>query len=155
MMLTVGEVVFADDTLAKVNCRRSSMCDGCHKSSCGESCAMRGIMKNKNSVTVVALNAASARVGDTVELESRDGVILLYALAVFILPLVFGGAMYALGTYIFRSGVLAFLPACAGFCLSYVIVGAIERRRRVGRLDVTVVRILKHAESLCEDELTE
>ncbi len=149
-MLTKGKVISVGGELAEVNCRRSSMCDGCHRSSCGESCAARGIMGGGGEVTVTALNAASAAVGDTVELESRDGIILLYALAVFIMPLVLGGVLYALGAYALHLGNYALLPALAGFCLAYVAVGALERRRRHGRPDVTVVRVIGHGEDAQE-----
>lgn len=127
------------------------MCEGCHKASCGESCAVGTVMGGSKSVTVTALNAARADIGDTVELESRDGTVLLLALAVFIFPLVLCAAMYALGRYVLAVGKLSLVLAAGGFCLSYVALGALERRCRRARPDVTVVRVIARADTPCED----
>lgn len=145
-MLTKGEVLSVNGDIIKVKTHRSSMCDGCHKSSCGESCAASGLMGGGKSVTVDALNAANAEVGDTVELESRDSVILFLALVVFIFPLVMCAAMYALGAYVLSLGNYSFALAFVGFLLSYVVIGALERKHRKSRPDVTAVRIVKRAD---------
>ena len=146
-MLKTAEVISTDGKLAVVKSERSAMCDGCHKSSCGSSCAMGAIMGTDKSVTVTALNKAGAEKGDTVELESSDRIILTYALVVFILPIVVCALLYAAGTSLFDGERIPVLLAVIGFMLTFVGIGFFEKLRRGKEPDVVIVRVIKKSES--------
>lgn len=142
-MLKTAEVLFTEGKLATVKSDRSSMCDGCHKSSCGNSCAMGAIMGTDKTMTVTAFNEAGAEIGDIVEIETRDSKVLLYALIVFILPIAVCAAMYCVGTALFEKGALSIAFAVAGFLLSYVFIGFYEKLRKGKEPDIVIVRIIK------------
>ncbi len=145
-MLKTAEVISTEGKYAVVKSERSAMCDGCHKSSCGSSCAMGAIMGTDKSVTVTALNRAEACVGDTVELETADSKVLLYALVVFILPIAVSMIFYGVTERIFHSEWLSVLMAAVGFILTFIGVGFVEKCKRGKDCDIVITRIIKKHE---------
>ena len=145
-MLKTAEVISTDGKKATVKSERRAMCDGCHKSSCGSSCAMGTIMGNDKSVTVTALNRAGAKVGDTVELETADSKVLFNALIVFILPIAVCVMLYAVGNRFFGGEELPIIFAAVGFVLTFAGIGIFERMRRGKDPDIVITRIIKKSD---------
>ena len=124
---------------ATVEVRRSTMCYGCEKSGgCGGHCAITGIVGDSRPMTARALNLIGAEVGDTVEVESEEGVVLGSAALVFLLPLVICGLFFFLGSRLFGSDGAGVIAAAAGFILAFVGVGLYDRKlaRRAPRIRI-------------------
>ena len=114
---------------ATVEVARSTMCEGCEKSGgCGGHCAISGIVGDSRSMTARALNSVGAVVGDTVEVESSERVVLGSAALVFLVPLAVCALFFFLGTRLFGSEGAGVGAAGAGFVLAFVCIGLIDKR---------------------------
>ncbi|MBE6564149.1 MAG: hypothetical protein E7655_02580 [Ruminococcaceae bacterium] len=106
-----AKVIEIKNGKAIVECEREDACSGCHsKGSCPKAC---------QKIRTEAVNRIGAQAGDTVEIETADGPVLLYAFAVFILPILLAIAAYLLlpgGEAI--KGLAAAVTAFAAFALT-------------------------------------
>ena len=130
-----------DDGTANVQVRRSSMCDGCHKSEDG-GCAIC-LSFGKKTQSVRALNEAGAVKGDVVRLEASSARVIFYAFCVFLLPLLVAVAFYALGKAIFGgSTAYAVLPVFCGLLITYVPLGIVLNKIAAKRPDVKITSLI-------------
>lgn len=124
---------------------RQSACDGCHTKAFCPSC--------KKKLTARAYNAAGANVGDLVEISTPSGVILKYAVFIFVLPIVIGLAFYGVGQLLFESVFASYLLSFCFFCLSFLFLGFFLNRRETKKNSLTVVKILQKASDEAEPAL--
>ena len=141
-MNTIGTVIEINEKYAVVETERKSACDGCHKNADGEGCAMCHIFGGNTRVCTTAKNTPGARVGDRVELESSSTRMLIYALAVFILPLAFGLAAYFIADALSKGELIPSLAGLGGFVLCFAFVAAVSRVMISRRCDVEIVKII-------------
>ena len=125
------------DRRAELLVLRSAACGSC------EGCS--GCAHTPQRLTVTAENPVDAAPGERVLLESRSKTVLLLAMAVYLLPLVFGFAGYALGGAL---GISAPLCALAGFALAAVPTVLLDRRLR-NRQSVRYTIVRRTGESEC------
>ncbi len=139
-MITKAKVVSVDGDVATVVARRTSACDGCHKSS--EGCSVCSLMGEGSEITARAENRVGAKVGDTVEIESESKKVLFYGALVFLFPLVLMLAGYWIASCFTQSEIWRFIAAAVAVVLSFCAVWCYSRAVGKRRTDVKVVRIL-------------
>ena len=138
-----AEVISVDGNYAIVKCDRSSMCDGCHNSTCGGTCAAGMIVGNSKTMTAKAKNNAKASIGDIVEIETADSKVLRYALLVFILPIIVCAVMYGIGVSYFQNERASLALAAIGFVLTFFVVGLVEKSHSKSEPDIVITKVIK------------
>ena len=114
---------------ATVEVTRSTMCEGCEKSGgCGGRCAITGIVGDSRPMTARALNPIGAKVGDVVEVESAERVVLGSAALVFLVPLAVCALFFFLGSRLFGSEGAGVLTAVLGFVLAFIGIGLFDKK---------------------------
>ena len=137
--MTQAAKVVKDGECSVVEISRKSACEMCHEGKTA-ACAACGIFVSSRKASARAENGIGAKVGDIVEVESRDGTILGFAALVFILPV----AIPLLTYLIFRHNMtVAVIVSAAAFILSavavYFISKLLDRRKPV----LIITKILK------------
>lgn len=138
-MQQIGIVKEICGEFATVEVSRKSACEGCHESADGQCAACVSFGAKKTTAT--AKNAANAKIGDRVMLETDSGVVILYAAAVFLFPLMLAVLGYMLGSLL-KLFAAAYIGAIIGFVLAFVIVWATLNKRASKHCDIRIVRIL-------------
>lgn len=115
---TVKEI--QEDGKALVVVKRQTMCEACHKDASG--CAACS-----GQISVSAVNAAGAGVGDTVEVDTSSKQIFAAAAVVFLLPIAAAVAGYFVAVRGFSAGsssgcLVAFLSAVFFLLLTAVVI---------------------------------
>ena len=143
-MQKIGVVIQAPDNgAAVVEVSRKSACEGCSQNGSCHGCT--SLIGDQNMQTR-AENSIGAAVGDRVLLETDSGTVILYAAAVFLLPLVLGVVGYLLGDLAF-AGAGRYVCSLIGFAAAFVFLYFVLDRRARQRNDVKIIRILPAAES--------
>ncbi|MBQ7669456.1 MAG: SoxR reducing system RseC family protein [Clostridia bacterium] len=122
-------VINTDGKFAAVKVDRVSMCDGCHKPGCGDSCALYKIFGAKSEFEARALNTADASVGDLVYVELSDVTVNLNAFFVFLLPVIIAAVVY-FALFFIETEAPRILGAVASFVLYYIVLAVLERRKK-------------------------
>ncbi len=135
-------VALLGNDLVTVEIDRRAACDGCHKNEEGQECSVCTLLGGSRTLATRAKNRAGAAVGDLVEVESATSRMMLYAVLVFLLPLVVALAGYCIARAAALGEVGALLVAGGGFLLSLVGVAVYSKIVAARRTDVTVVAIL-------------
>ncbi|MBR6727222.1 MAG: SoxR reducing system RseC family protein [Clostridia bacterium] len=142
-MKTLATVVeIENEKTATVSVARHAACDGCHKNADGTGCSVCTLLGGKREARARALNTAGAAVGDTVEVESRTGRMLLYAATVFLLPVLLALGAYFIGLHLTAREGVALASCAAAFVISFVGVWLFSRLVTARRLDVEIVRVV-------------
>ncbi len=136
-----------DEKRALVRVERASMCDGCHKKRCGDSCAIYSVFGGDRSFSAVSQNDLGAMPGDTVIVETADRSVLFSSFIVFILPLVLMFAIYAVGAR-FLSERGSVLLAFAAFALYFAVITVVEKLRKPkNKPKLKIVQIIRTAQT--------
>lgn len=146
-MKTLATVVeLQNEYTATVSVAKKAACDGCHKNADGSGCSVCTLLGGNREARAAAKNTVGAHVGDTVEIESATGRMLLYAALIFLLPVVLCLAAYFIALSLAgREGVA--LAACAiAFVLTLGGLWLYSRFALSGRCDVEIVRVVKTAD---------
>ncbi len=138
-------VVSADGKRATIKVDRTTMCDGCHKSNCGDSCAMYKIFGASTSFSADAVNEAGASSGDIVEVEVSDGQVNLNAFIVFIVPIIIAALVYLLTSRMASEGVRILLCVLS-FFLFFAVLALTEKARKNKAPLITVSKIIERAD---------
>ena len=126
-MIVKGVVVEIQDEYILVEVKRKSSCSGC-----SDSCSVC-ISGAEDTMRVRAMNANRAVCGDIVELEASDGTILSYAVALFILPLIIGLAMFFLPHMLFHNNLISYTVSGIAFFASVGIIGFAVNKKAAKR----------------------
>ncbi len=110
----VVESVFGEK--AKVSFLREEACG---------SCAGRHFCTNAKKTSAEVKNSVGARVGDTVEIETKTASVLLYCLILFLAPIILALAMYLI--FVNINTVLAYVFTAVGFVLPYPFAALLNR----------------------------
>ncbi len=113
-MIQKGKVISLDGEYAIVEVMRSSGCVGCSK--------QEGCIACKKRMESRAYNPIGAKPGDSVTLESDSRTVLMYAVVVFVLPLVLTIAAYMISSLFISSLKGQILVSACIFVLTYVII---------------------------------
>ena len=141
-MVQSAKVVSTDGEIAVVEVSRKAMCDGCHKTTCGEKCAMSSLMSSGSKMTASAYNKIGAEAGDTVEIETSDREVLVIAAFVFVLPVVLGCIFYAVAESFGLSMKTSVLLAVVGFVLVFPFLRLFDKSRRKDAPKLIIRKIL-------------
>jgi len=137
---------------ATVEVTRSSACDGCHKGAEG-GCAACSLMGGNNKMRTLAHNSAGASVGDTVNIEASSVRTVVYAVLVFILPIILAAAGYALSLALGATADGAVLWAAGAFAVAFLVVWLVSRFLLSERCDIYVTEIIAGGTDKTEDIL--
>ena len=143
-MESIGRVTETNGEIATVEVRRATACEGCHKNAEG-GCAVCGLLGGEKSRVTRARvrNPIGAKVGDFVRVESPTERTLLWAAAVFLLPLVLTAAGFAVACAVTEKIAWRAVGAAAGFVLCFAglrIVSGILGKRTP---DATIAEIIE------------
>lgn len=147
-MESIGRVVAVNGDIVTVEVRRTSACEGCHKSAEGgcSVCTLMGGEKSR-STRASACNPVGAKVGDTVKVESPASRVLGWAAMVFLLPLVTTAAGFGIAHALTDRVVWQTVGAAAGFVLCFTGLWIYSRALKKRAPDATVTEILHTGEA--------
>lgn len=132
-MIQKGIVISCEEEFAVVEVMRTSACAGCSK--------QEGCIACKKKVKSRAYNPNGAEVGDRVTLETDSGTVLLYALLVFLVPLILTIAAYPISGIFFREQLWQIITSACIFIVSYVIIYFIFDRNPNVKKSVVITKI--------------
>lgn len=141
-MITTAKVIEVNGKTAVVEAARKSACDGCHRNADGQSCTVCTLLGGERIISTTAKNNVGAAVGDTVEIESATGKILIYALIIFILPLVAAVASYFIAQLCGAGEAMRLLFALVGFAAVMTADVIISKAVGKSRCEVNIVKII-------------
>lgn len=139
-MITKARVISTEGDIATVVAKRTSACEGCHKSA--EGCSVCSLMGEGAEITAKAENRVGAVAGDVVEIESESKKVLFFGAAVFLFPLVMMLAGYGIASCFTLSEILRCICAAVAVVLSFGVVWCYSRAVGKKGTDVKIVRIL-------------
>ena len=139
-MVTKAKVVSVDGDIATVVSKRTSACEGCHKSS--EGCSVCSLMGEGREISAKAENRVGACVGDVVEIESESKKVLFFCAVVFLFPLVMMLAGYWITSCFTESERWRCTAAAVAVVLSFCVVWCYSRWVGKRGTDVKIIRIL-------------
>lgn len=122
-MNAIGKVVKTEGKRAVVVSQRSSACASCHNCEAHGMCHAELVFGNQNEdVSVVAVNDACAKIGDTVVLETSTGKTLGVMLFIFVLPVVLTLVLYYLlnNVFVFGENYQPIILVLSFICLFFV-----------------------------------
>lgn len=122
-----------DGTATVVHIRESACSGDCHKcSGCGTA---------KEAILLEAKNSIGAKMGDLVIIESETGPVLKAAAVMYMLPMVFFFAGYALGAALWQQGgLIGGLAFLASIGLAVVYDRKVVKKQNTG---YTIIRFAK------------
>ncbi|MBR5516301.1 MAG: SoxR reducing system RseC family protein [Clostridia bacterium] len=131
-----GIVLKTDGEFATVEVMQSSACAGCSK--------QEGCVSCKKKTKAVAYNPIGAVKGDKVILETKSSTVLLYALLVFVLPLLLCGLGYYISFLLGAVQIISFIVSACIFGATYVIIYFIVDRRGDTKKSVVITDLVKN-----------
>ena len=144
-MKTKATVISTEGEFALVEVARLSACEGCHKAE-GGSCSVCSLTSSGvKKTTVRAHNAIGALVGEKVVVESSSRRMLLYAAALFLLPILLFVAGIGIAGLCHAT---LWVRVIAGFCgilLAFIGVIVYEKTVAAKRCDVEIVARLNES----------
>ena len=138
-MRSEGKVISIDGKYAVVATERRAACEGCHKSA--EGCSVCSLMGSERKISTKAINRIGAKVGDTVEIETESRRVMLYAAAVFMLPVLLCLAFYGVASLIGFGETARYVFLAAGFVISLFFVWIYSKFIVEKRIDAEIVEI--------------
>ena len=138
-MRQVGIVREVNEKYAVVEVSRKSACEGCHANSDGNCSAC--VSFGKKEMLAKAENSVGAAVGDRVLLETDSATVIIYAAAIFLLPIMIAAAAYVICSYIENSRA-PYIGATVGFALTFLVSCFVLNRTASKRFDVRIIRVL-------------
>ena len=126
---------FPDDT-AEISVQRRSACGG-NCSGC------QGCDLSRNVITAMADNAAGARAGQMVTVETRTRLIFRYAVIVYIIPVLLLVMGYAAGMMLGLSEGLCILIGFGLLLAGMTIIVAYYRKNKDNSLSYTISSVLE------------
>ncbi len=151
IMRQIGIITKTNETTAEISVRRLSACDGCHKANPGmqtddgvvyASCHECSMFPTETALSVTAENPIGAAVGDRVVIESSSQLILLYAAAVFLLPLLLAAVLGVAFAAWMDAVWSPYLGAVVGFVGAFVLVKLIFDRHALTHTTHTIIKRL-------------
>ena len=130
-----GIVIAADEAFVTVAVRQQTACDGCHAKDGCASCA--------SMLEVHAHNDCGAEVGDRVEIASSTGRVLLYALLVFVFPLIPAAAAYFALYHALNNTLLAAGGALAALLAFFLFLRLTVDKKAAKRCDRSARKIIE------------
>ena len=125
-----------DGDMAILKIKRECACQ--NKYSCSTKC----FLVREEIITIAVKNNIGAKQGDFVEVESRVSLILIYAAAAFLLPLVVGLAAYFIALKYISGETVPYIISGICFSISIVLLYYILNKIAKGRNDFVIRKIL-------------
>ena len=130
-----GIVLKTEGEFATVEVMQTSACVGCSQ--------REGCISCKKKTKAIAYNPIKAETGDKVILESKSSTVLLYALLVFVLPLILCGGGYYISQLFNCAQFVSFIISACIFVLTYVIIYFIVDKRGDTQKTVEITEIVE------------
>lgn len=123
-MLSEGIVIKKDGEFITVSVKRKTACDTCRAGCKGGHC------DKVQDVETVVKNTLQAEIGDKVRLYTDTSTVMVFAMTVFMLPIVIAAIAYVI-PYLLGAGItISAITATLGFVLSYVLIWLMHRNRK-------------------------
>ena len=133
-MKQIGKVIEINNGMAKIEVDRVSACDMCENAAhCAEKC---------RKVYATADNLVNAELGDTVEIETETGRVLMNSVLIFFVPVVLAVAAYLLSNLFFEENVsvaITFFILVFSLCAFSFVLNKVSKNKVISK----IVRILK------------
>lgn len=136
-----AKVIKAEGNIAIVESERLSACEGCHKHA--EGCSVCSLMGSNKIISAKAKNTLGAKCGDVVEIETETKTVLLYALLVFVLPVVVMLLLYAVAAGLRFSEKIRYICALCGFVLAFAGLWIYSKFCVAKKCDAEIVSIIE------------
>ena len=143
-MITKAKVIEVNDKYTLVEAERKSACDGCHKNADGSACTVCSLMGPNKKISAKAQNRVGAVVGDTVEIESSNKRVMLYAIIVFLLPIALSVAAYFIAGGLGANETWQIVSTVGAFVLSFLGIWAYSKFVIDKRYDVIIKKIINN-----------
>ena len=140
-MRQIGIVKSLQGNRATISVSRKTACEGCAAKSGEGGCSGCMTLATNHELVTAADNTLGAKVGDRVIVETDSNIVIGYAAAVFLLPLLFGVAGYFAGRLI--STLAAYIVSAVGFAAAFVFLYFGLNKRAEKRCDVRIVQIIQ------------
>lgn len=132
-MKSEGVVIRLEGDFAIVGVKRLSACDTC-RAKCGGHCDKVSTVETK------VKNELGAKVGDLVILFTNTRKVLLYAFAVFLLPIILSLTAYFIANEVSQSSTLSAICGVFLFALSFFVIWLIWGRKDTNK-NITMIEI--------------
>ncbi len=139
-MRQIGIVKSLDGNRATISVSRKTACESCAAKSGEGGCSGCMTLATSRELLAAADNTLGAKVGDRVVVETDSNIVIGYAAAVFLLPLLLGVAGYFVGGLI--STPAAYIVSVVGFVAAFAFLYFGLNRRAEKRCDVKIVSII-------------
>ena len=140
-MRQIGIVKSLQGNRATISVSRKTACEGCAAKSGEGGCSGCMTLATNRELVAAADNTLGAKVGDRVIVETDSNIVIGYAAAVFLLPLLFGVAGYFAGRLI--STLAAYIVSAVGFAAAFIFLYFGLNKRAEKRCDVKIVQIIQ------------
>lgn len=140
-MRQIGIVKSLQGNRATISVSRKTACEGCAAKSGEGGCSGCMTLATNRELIAAADNTLGAKVGDRVVVETDSNIVIGYAAAVFLLPLLFGVAGYFAGRLI--STLAAYIVSAVGFAAAFIFLYFGLNKRAEKRCDVRIVQIIQ------------
>ncbi len=134
-------IALMDDGTARVRVERISACG--HDCNSCEGCGMQAA-----PIEAIAVNRASAEIGDLVVVESASNQIISIAALTYLLPVVLFFVAFFLARTLGVKESFCSIIGILGFCIG--LLGAVWSNRR-GQVPTVITEIIKKGGSECSD----
>lgn len=141
-MTQIATVTKIFDNMAEIEVSRKAMCDGCHKTSCGQGCPMSGIFSSGKSMSAIAENKVDAKVGDTVEIETSDKEVLTTAVIVFLIPIICGFVFFSVASLFNLSSHFVAAVAVMGFIIPFPFFKLVEVKSKKKGTKIVITKVI-------------
>lgn len=148
-MKIIGKVVGTDKGNCTVAVTRNSACSSCHDCKSKDGCHVQLILGNqKQSAQICALNKASAKTGDIVEVETSSKRTLSITFVVFFLPIVISLISYFVTNLVTSNASIPEMMMIVTFILSFAVFAIVLNKLIKNSVNVYyTVKILEERDS--------
>ena len=142
-MAECGIVIATDNEIATIEVSKSSVCSECNKKSkigACDTCSNKDEIKNER---YIAYNQAGATVGDKVEFLRAKGKNAIFAMIVFVLPIVTAILAYFVASNFIEDDTVISKIAITVFFVFMVFAGGYSYFASKKRCDYTITAIIE------------
>ena len=151
-MKNEATVISLEGKTAVVEAMRLSACEGCHKNEDGTGCSVCTLMGGDSRFRAKAFNSVGARVGDRVVIESHTGRMLLYAVLVFLLPIVVALVCYFAVQALTDRSAWQLGGALVGFAATFVGLFLYSGQLQKKKLDIVITEVIEERSESTESD---
>lgn len=141
-MAEIGIVIATDEKTATIEKHKPSICDNCTRKTKIGACDTCSDREEQVTERCVASNIIGAEIGDKVEYVKNHAANAIFALVVFVLPIICALVAYLISTLIIDDPGASGRIAVAFFALAMIAAGLYSYKSSKRRCEYTISAIL-------------